>query len=107
MFSRSIFPIIEQHLSWSPAVAILGARQIGKTTLAKQIANLHLGAIYLDLEKPQALARLEHAEAFFKENRSRLVVLDEIQNTPELFSQMRGEIDEHRLAGRFLILGSA
>ena len=107
MFSRSIFPIIEQQLSWSPAVAILGARQIGKTTIAKQIANLHPGAIYLDLEKPQTLARLEHAEAFFKENRSRLVVLDEIQNTPELFSQMRGEIDEHRLAGRFLILGSA
>ena len=86
---------------------MLGARQIGKTTLAKQIAATFPDALYLDLESPQARARLNQADLFFAANRHRLIVLDEIQNVPELFSQMRGEIDQDRRAGRFLILGSA
>ena len=107
MFHRLALDKIREQLSWSPAVAILGARQIGKTTLAKLIAAEHPQSIYLDLESPQALARLEQADVFFQANRHRLVVLDEIQNVPELFSQMRGEIDADRRNGRFLILGSA
>lgn len=107
MFKRNSAQKIRNSLSWSPAVAILGARQIGKTTLAQQIAAEHTKSVYLDLETPQARAKLEQADVFFQANRDRLIVLDEIQNAPELFSTMRGEIDTDRRHGRFLILGSA
>jgi predicted AAA+ superfamily ATPase len=107
MFPRKSALEIRQQLSSSPAVAILGARQIGKTTLAKQIAAEFPDSIYLDLENAQARAKLDQADVFFEANRHRLVVLDEIQNAPELFSTMRGEIDADRRPGRFLILGSA
>lgn len=107
MFSRLCEAKLVQALSWSPAVAILGARQVGKTTLARQVADRHPNSIYLDLEQPQSLARLAEPNAFFAANRQRLVVLDEIQNAPELFSVLRGEIDADRRPGRFLILGSA
>jgi uncharacterized protein len=107
MFQRKSTLEIRQQLGLSPAVAILGARQIGKTTLAKQITAQFPDSIYLDLENDQARAKLDQADVFFEANRHRLVVLDEIQNAPELFSTMRGEIDADRCPGRFLILGSA
>ena len=107
MFQRKSALEIRHQLGLSPAVAILGARQIGKTTLAKQIAAEYPDSIYLDLENAQARAKLDQADVFFEANRHRLVVLDEIQNAPELFSTMRGEIDADRRPGRFLILGSA
>ncbi len=107
MFERLAFAEIQQLLSWSPAVALLGARQIGKTTLAKQVAHSFPDAIYLDLETPQARARLLNSELFFQANRQRLIVLDEVQHMPEIFSVLRGEIDHDRRNGRFLILGSA
>ena len=107
MFKRICEDKLRQALGWSPAVAILGARQVGKTTLAQQIAALQPDALYLDLEQPQARARIEEPGMFFAANRNRLVVLDEIQNAPELFSVLRGEIDADRRPGRFLILGSA
>lgn len=107
MFKRICEDSLMQALGWSPAVAILGARQVGKTTLARQIAALQPDALYLDLEQPQARARIEEPEMFFAANRNRLVVLDEIQNAPELFSVLSGEIDADRRPGRFLILGSA
>lgn len=107
MFQRKSALEIRHQLGLSPAVAILGARQIGKTTLAKQIAAEFPDSIYLDLENAQARAKLDQADVFFGANRHRLVVLDEIQNAPELFSTMRGEIDADRRPGRFLILGSA
>lgn len=107
MFQRKSALEIRHQLGLSPAVAILGARQIGKTTLAKQIAAEFPDSIYLDLENARARAKLDQADVFFEANRHRLVVLDEIQNAPELFSTMRGEIDADRRPGRFLILGSA
>jgi predicted AAA+ superfamily ATPase len=107
MFQRKSALEIRHQLGLSPAVAILGARQIGKTTLAKQIAAEFPDSIYLDLENAQARAKLDQADVFFEANRHRLVVLDEIQKAPELFSTMRGEIDADRRPGRFLILGSA
>lgn len=107
MFKRICEDKLRQALGWSPAVAILGARQVGKTTLARQIAALQPDALYLDLEQPQARARIEEPGMFFAANRNRLVVLDEIQNAPELLSVLRGEIDADRRPGRFLILGSA
>ena len=107
MFSRINEPLIADYLSWSPAVGILGARQVGKTTLAKSFASDPQTGIYLDLDSPQDQAKLGNASAFFEANRHRLVVLDEIQNQPEILQLLRGEIDADRRPGRFLILGSA
>lgn len=107
MFSRIASEKVRLELERSPAVAILGARQVGKTTLARQIAALRASSLYLDLENNDDRARLTQPGAFFRANRERMVVLDEIQNVPELFGQMRGEIDDDRRPGRFLILGSA
>ena len=107
MFNRLAAQKIRHRLSSSPAVAIFGPRQVGKTTLAREIANEHPNALYLDLERAGDRARLEQPAAFFRANRQRLVVLDEIQNLPEIFSEMRGEIDDDRRNARFLVLGSA
>jgi predicted AAA+ superfamily ATPase len=106
MFDRKSLQEIQDLLSWSPAVAILGARQIGKTTLAKLIAKDFHKSIYLDLENAQTLSKLQQPDFFFQAHRHQLVVLDEIQNAPELFSHLRGEIDADRQSGRFLFLGS-
>jgi uncharacterized protein len=93
MFSRLARPILEDHLSCSPAVGILGARQVGKTTLAKACANDTATSVYLDLDSPQALAKLGDPSTLFEANRKHLVVLEEIQNQPDLLSVLRGEID--------------
>lgn len=107
MFDRLAQQNLRQNLRDSPAVAILGPRQVGKTTLARQVAEGYKDSLYLDLESSDDLARLTQPSAFFKANRKRLIVMDEVQNAPEIFSQMRGEIDADRRPGRFLILGSA
>lgn len=107
MFNRKTETLLAEYLDWSPAVAILGARQVGKTTLAKRFASNTAAGVYLDLDNPQDQAKLGNASAFFEANRHRLVVLDEIQNQPEILSLLRGEIDADRRAGRFLLLGSA
>ncbi len=94
-------------LAWSPAVALLGPRQVGKTTLARTLAASSPGALYLDLESSEDRARMSQPRAFMRANRGRLLVLDEIQHLPEVFGEIRGEIDEARRPGRFLLLGSA
>ena len=66
MFARIAQPSLSTQLTWSPAVAILGPRQIGKTTLARALLNSHADAIYLDLESPQDLARLGEGRYFCK-----------------------------------------
>ena len=93
-------------------MALIGPRQVGKTTLARTIADERGdGAVYLDLEQPQDRARLEDAAAYLARLEDKLVVLDEIHRAPELFTVLRGEIDARRRRGRssghFLILGSA
>ena len=107
-----------------PAVAILGPRQVGKTTLAHQVAAQHqslktaqvldlaqTAPLYLDLELPTDLAQLSDPVAFFAAHSNRLVILDEIQRMPGLFAVLRGVIDQRRRAGartgQFLLLGSA
>lgn len=110
MIARRVLPEVEKLLTFQPAVALLGPRQVGKTTLARQIADLK-SAIYLDLEQPADRAKLKEASLFFKANEDRLMVLDEIHRVPELLPQLRGVIDEGRRAGkgsgRFILLGSA
>jgi len=90
-----------------PAVALLGPRQCGKSTLAKRVIAELDGAVYLDLEKTSDLNKLRDPEAFFSLNRDKLVCLDEIQRRPELFAPLRAIIDDQDRNGQLLILGSA
>lgn len=109
-FRRSAQGQLEGLLRRFPAVALLGPRQTGKTTLARALAGGR-GSVYLDLEAPSDLARLADAEHYLRSQQERLVVLDEIHRVPDLFRVLRGLIDQGRArgrrAGRFLLLGSA
>lgn len=107
MINRRLLPAIEHSLAEFPAVALLGPRQAGKTTLARIVANERPGSLYLDLERPSDLAKLADPELFLSRHAGQLVVLDEIQRQPELFAVLRALIDERRVPGRFLLLGSA
>jgi len=97
---------LTNSLTRSPAVAILGPRQCGKSTMAKSILQGQ-DAIYLDLQDRADRNKLLEPELFFDRYRDKLICLDEIQLLPEFFSILRSEIDKDRRAGRFLILGSA
>ena len=92
-------------------MAILGPRQVGKTTLALELARALPASAYLDLGSPDDANKLTDAAAFFEAHRDELVILDEVQRRPALFAQLRGVIDRRRRAGRrhgqFLLLGSA
>ena len=112
MIKRKCQGSIIELLNESPAVGILGPRQVGKTTLAEEIAlSISPNPIYLDLESPTDLAKLTEPEAYFDLHKGKLIILDEIQRTPELFAVLRGVIDRRRREGfrtaQFLILGSA
>ncbi|MEY4362829.1 MAG: hypothetical protein RLZZ24_181 [Pseudomonadota bacterium] len=107
MFKRLAQTELRERLTWSPAVAILGPRQVGKTTLAQSLLQEDPQAIYLDLDNPQDQARLGDGVLFFQANAHRRIILDEVQNAPNLFSVLRGEIDRDRTPGRFVLLGSA
>jgi len=98
---------VRRALRQVPAVAILGPRQCGKTTLARHLVGNLPEVLYLDLERPSDVARLTDPEALFAANASRMICIDEIQRVPELFPVMRHAIDADRRPGRFLILGSA
>ena len=110
MIPRWITNEIEKKIGQVPAVALLGARQVGKTTLAKAITK-GIDSIYLDLEAPEDLLKLSDPGAFLSTQSDKLVILDEIQRVPDLFPVLRGLIDRNREQGRksgqFLFLGSA
>ena len=107
MFKRQCWQTLEQQMAWNPAVLLLGPRQVGKTTLARAVAAARPGTVFLDLERESDRARLAAPELFFAQHRDQLVVLDEVQFVPDLFSHLRPEIDADRHPGRFLLLGSA
>jgi uncharacterized protein len=91
-----------------PVVALLGPRQCGKTTLARQImAERTPGGVYLDLERPRDLVRLADPDLFLSACEDRLVCLDEVQRMPVLFPILRSLVDDAPRPGRFLLLGSA
>lgn len=110
MLPRRAALLVEQALDRAPAVALLGPRQVGKTTLARAIADGRDQSVYLDLERAADRARLSDAEAFLEPLAGRLVVIDEVHRAPSLFEELRGAIDRRRAGfrhGQFLILGSA
>ena len=110
MIKRRIENILAEALKRTPSVALLGPRQVGKTTLALDIAAT-IPSIYLDLESRLDLEKVRDIEAFQAENREKLIILDEVQRLPEVFAPLRGLIDKERRkgtkAGLFLFLGSA
>ena len=110
MIARMVTGDIEKGLSRQAVVALMGPRQVGKTTLALEIAQKHNG-LYLDLESMDDRHQLTDPALFFESMEDRLVVLDEIHRMPELFPALRGVIDKGRRKnkglGRFLVLGSA
>lgn len=110
MIPRKAQSKIESALARQAAVAVIGARQVGKTTLARLIADGR-PSVYLDLETAADRAKLSDPVLFLGQHTDDLVVLDEIHRIPEIFQELRGIIDEGRRIGkrngRFLILGSA
>lgn len=108
--NRSLAPQLQDALDHSPAVALLGPRQSGKTTLALEIARMR-PAIYLDLESEQDRAKLAQPELYLADHLDKLVILDEVHRAPGLFPVLRGLIDrarrDGRRAGQYLLLGSA
>ncbi len=108
MIARRLQPDILKSLRAFPSVALLGARQTGKTTLAKEVARaVRNESIYLDLENPIDSEKLHDPYTFLDDNKRKLIVLDEAQRMPELFAILRSLIDGYRKPGRFLLLGSA
>ena len=110
MIPRDAFPAVTTALDRQAAVGLIGPRQVGKTTLAMEIAERR-DALYLDLESSTDRAKLADPNLFLGRYENRLVVLDEIHRAPQLFGDLRGLIDRGRRrgrrTGRFLILGSA
>lgn len=107
MILRKFLPIIRNSLRSNPACALIGPRQSGKTTLARQILSEQPDAVYFDLEDPRDLRKLDDAITQFERHENSLVIIDEIQTKPELFRELRPAIDRNRKNGRFLLLGSA
>ena len=110
MIKRVALSRVTEALDRQPAVVLLGPRQVGKTTLALQIAGKK-PALYLDLEDARDRAKLADPGSFLEAHERDLVILDEIHRLPELFQTLRGLIDSGRRrgigVGRYLLLGSA
>ncbi|MGB3585186.1 MAG: ATP-binding protein [Tunicatimonas sp.] len=110
MIQRRLEDTISNALKRSPSVALMGPRQVGKTTLAFSISEA-IPSVYLDLEDRLDLEKVRDITLFHAENSDKLIILDEIQRLPEVFAPLRGIIDKERRkgnrAGQFLFLGSA
>lgn len=104
---RMIEPVALERLANNPALALLGPRQCGKSTLARHLLKDFPDAVYLDVELPSDRNKLRDPEAFLKLHRGKLVCVDEVQRVPDLFPVLRSLIDRQGTNGQYLILGSA
>ena len=108
MIKRTLQETVLNSLKTYPAVGILGSRQVGKTTIAKAVREIAKpDAVYLDLELPSDMNKLQDAELYLRQFEKSLVIIDEIQRMPSLYPLLRALVDQNRIGGRFLILGSA
>jgi len=105
--SRHIKPELLGLLKNNPVTALIGPRQCGKSTLAKKIIADIQNVIYLDLERPSDLAKLNDAEWFFSSQKDKMFCIDEVQRKPELFPLIRSLVDEWEENQKIFILGSA
>lgn len=108
MITRNITDQLLKSLTFFPAVGLVGPRQVGKTTLAKQLQQkIQKPSLYLDLELDSDRFRLSRAEWFLEQHLDKCVIIDEVQRMPELFPLLRALIDRKREPARFILLGSA
>ncbi len=107
IITRTATKTLEKYLKIFPAVAILGSRQCGKSTLIKHFCKDDSNFVYIDMQDRRDLAKLQDPSLFFQANADKTICLDEVQLLPELFSTLRSEIDSDRRARRFVLLGSA
>jgi len=104
---RTIENELKCRIKQSPVCALIGPRQCGKSTIAKKILKTFKKSIYLDLERPSDLQKLNDAEWFFTSQRENFFCIDEIQRKPEIFPLIRSLVDEWNCTSKFLLLGSA
>ncbi len=105
-YKRLLTETIMEYLLNFPVVAILGPRQCGKSTLAKEITS-SMPSVFLDMEDDSDLQKITEPKLFFEANKNKLVCIDEIQLKPDLFPALRGIVDKNKKNGQILILGSA
>ncbi len=103
IFTRSITPLVQEALADTPVVLITGSRQVGKSTLVKQVSS----APYITFDDLAVLERVQHDPIGFVESLPERVILDEIQRVPELMLPIKASVDKNRKPGRFLLTGSA
>lgn len=103
---RKLKSTLLQYLDIFPAIALLGPRQCGKSTLIKSLKE-NLEILYLDLQNESDLNKISDPALFFEANTHKIICIDEIQLVPQLFSTLRSEIDKNRTNGKFILLGSA
>lgn len=107
-FRRLITERVLERIGHMPSVALLGPRQVGKTTLARQLQKeIPKESIYLDLESPEDYQKLSNLENYLLQREDKLLIIDEVQRMPELFPVLRSVIDRKRENTRFMLLGSA
>lgn len=108
MVPRLVIPFIETLLTEFPAIALIGPRQVGKTTLAQGlIKKRRQKFLYFDLENDADMARLTDVGFLFAQYPDHCIVIDEVQRMPSLFTKLRPVIDSNRRNGRFILTGSA
>lgn len=107
MYSRGVIQHAIKSLKYFPVLAILGPRQCGKTTLAKEIMIDYPDALYLDMERPSDLRKLEDPELFFNVHTGKLIIIDEIQHRSDLFPVIRSFVDQSQKKSPIIVTGSA
>jgi predicted AAA+ superfamily ATPase len=107
MYKRELEESILKQLTFFPVIVILGPRQCGKTTLAKQIMTHFEGSLYLDMESPSDLRKLDDPELYLESHKGKLIVIDEIQHKTDLFPVLRSFVDKTDRKSPIIVLGSS